>query len=327
MTVLDLPVIDFGAYCDPNSTAEQRQAVDQAIDKACRHLGIFFLSNHGIPEELSDQMRACIRQFFQLPLEEKLKNDVPTSNLRGYMNASNDNTPASRPYYETLGLYPPVNCFSNGLSPQIDPTTPKAKLPTTPDALGGQNSWPSDEFQAKTEEYLRHILQLKNRVFTSIAASLGLSASSRKRFDDTVFALSLNGYQGITEADISKSGANLPEHQDPGQVDSESISLQVQDRDGEWYDVQPIADAFVVNVGVILNRWTGDQYCAPLHRVIHRSENPRISAAIFTDPSFDTSIAPLPELAPVGKKLADQKEETFGEFLLDWVGEMTESKY
>ncbi|RKP04795.1 hypothetical protein THASP1DRAFT_20681 [Thamnocephalis sphaerospora] len=325
MTVLNLPVVDFGPYLDPNSTAEQRQAVDQAIDKACRHLGIFILKNHGVPDELCNRMLDCIRRFIQLPDEEKRKYDV-ASKVRGYVQSNQSLVEGLELHYENVGFYPPVNCLSNGLSPTIDPASPNARLPTSPDALGMPDAWPSDEFRAQTDEYLEHILQLKNRVHASIATSLGLGASSRKRFDDTIFALAFNGYQGLTESEVSNGGTNLPEHEDPGS-DSDSTSLQVQDRDGKWYDVQPIPGAFVVNVGIILNRWTAGQYHATLHRVVHRSKKPRISAAVFVDPSFETSVAPLPELTPAGKSPAGQKEETFAEFFLDWIGETSESKY
>ncbi|RKP08810.1 hypothetical protein THASP1DRAFT_29386 [Thamnocephalis sphaerospora] len=322
MTVLNLPVVDFGPYLDPNSTAEQRQAVDQAIDKACRHLGVFILKNHGVPDELCNRMLDCIRRFIQLPDEEKRKCSV-ASKERGYVQSDLALVKGLRPPHENIAFYPPVNGFSNGLSPTVDPNSPDARLPTSPDALGMPDAWPSDEFRAQTEEYLEHMLQLKNRVHASIATSLGLGALSQKRFDDTIFASAFNGYRELTEAEVIDGGTNLPEHTDLGLLtflsqDSDSTSLQVQDRDGKWYDVQPIPGAFVVNVGVMLNRWTAGQYHATVHRVIHRSKKPRISAAVFVDPFFDASIAPLSELTPAGKSCADQKAETFGKFSMDW---------
>ncbi|RKP07252.1 hypothetical protein THASP1DRAFT_17344 [Thamnocephalis sphaerospora] len=335
MTLINLPVIDFGAYCDPNSTAAQRQAVEQAIDKACRHLGIFCLSNHGVPQELCNQMRDLVRQFYRLPLEEKLKHQVPTSQLRGYLNFGDEYTEGVELRYETFGFYPPVNGFSNGLAPDIDPASPEARLPTAPDALGGQNSWPNDAFRAQVEEYVEHVVLLKNRVYASIAASLGISDASRDRFANTIPAVGLNGYQGLTEEDMAKGGINLPEHEDPGLVthtnvyctqDTDSISLQVQNHDGKWYDVKPVPNTFVVNVGTILKRWTGGQYHAPLHRVIHRSEKPRVSVVVFVDPSFETSVEPLQEFVPAEEDSAKQAPENYGSFILGLLGGV-ESKY
>ena len=44
--------------------------------------------------------------------------------------------------------------------------------------------------------------------------------------------------------------------------------LQVQNPDGEWIDVPPRDDAFVVNLGEMLQEMTGNYFVATTHRVI-----------------------------------------------------------
>ena len=45
-------------------------------------------------------------------------------------------------------------------------------------------------------------------------------------------------------------------------------SLQVlQPADQQWYNVEPIEGAFVINTGDVMQVWSNDGYKAPLHRV------------------------------------------------------------
>ncbi|RKP06119.1 hypothetical protein THASP1DRAFT_32060 [Thamnocephalis sphaerospora] len=323
LPLIELPIIDFGPYLDPSSTAEQRQAVDHAIDKACRHLGIFYLVNHGIPQELCDKMSVIARQFFSLPFEEKRKHKVG-GEVRGYWFTTNAEDLSNIPC-EGIAFHPPVNQCSNGVAPDIDPASPEARLPTTHDALGGQHSWPNDHFRAHAEELLSHIVPLKVRLLDSISNCLGLSDASRKLVQNTVPHIAFNSYSSLTKAQMEEGVSNLVEHTDPGTItiltqDVDVVALQVKDSDGKWCGVKPIPGSFVVNVGSSLNRFTGNQYVDTLHRVIHCSEKSRISMALLADPVFDVVIEPLPE-CPFKTDLAKFVPKTFGAFYLDQVPE------
>ncbi|RKP04619.1 hypothetical protein THASP1DRAFT_33591 [Thamnocephalis sphaerospora] len=317
-----LPIIDFGAYLDPASSSEKRLAVAHEIDKACRYPGMFYLTNHGVPQELWDKVRTCAHQFFQLPLEEKNKH-VVASYTRGYWHVGpeeHDNRG------EGIAFHPPVNCYSNGLARKADPNSPSARLPTSPDALGDQNSWPSDEFRAVTEEYLDHVLRVKDRVLEAIATSLDISNESLKRMQNTSMSATINGYPASAKGEAEQRGINLREHADSGCItflnqDLGAASLQAQDREGVWRNVQPIPNAFVVNVGCVLNKWTGGQYIDVIHRVIHRLEKPRVSVVAFTNPPFDGIVEPLPEFAELCKGQAKYAPTTFGSFLLKQIGD------
>ena len=51
--------------------------------------------------------------------------------------------------------------------------------------------------------------------------------------------------------------------------EDEPGGLQVQDRDGVWYDVETRPEAFVVNVGDLFRRWTNDVWTSNFHRVVN----------------------------------------------------------
>jgi len=69
--------------------------------------------------------------------------------------------------------------------------------------------------------------------------------------------------------------------------------LEAQSPEGEWIDIPPTTDGFVVNFGGLLARWTGGQIRATRHRVLSSGEE-RFSIPFFFEPRPDAVIAPLP---------------------------------
>ena len=57
---------------------------------------------------------------------------------------------------------------------------------------------------------------------------------------------------------------------------------------------RPIPDAFVVNGGQLLLRWTNDRFLATPHRAINRSGGERYALAFFCDATIDWPIAAVP---------------------------------
>jgi len=71
--------------------------------------------------------------------------------------------------------------------------------------------------------------------------------------------------------------------------------LQVMGMDNEWHDIQPMPDAFIVNIGDLMERWTNDNWRSTLHRVVNPpvntgSEARRMSVVYFHTPNYDTEV-------------------------------------
>jgi hypothetical protein len=64
-----LPVVDVSGLT--SSSLVERKAVAVEMGHACREIGFFHVSNHGIPEAMCDGVFSAAREFFSLPLESK----------------------------------------------------------------------------------------------------------------------------------------------------------------------------------------------------------------------------------------------------------------
>ncbi|GKB80986.1 protein downy mildew resistance 6 [Tanacetum coccineum] len=72
----DVPVIDIGCG--------DRRLISKQIGDACRHYGFFQVINHGVPDEIVKKMQQVGRDFFELPVEEKMKlySEDPSKTMR-----------------------------------------------------------------------------------------------------------------------------------------------------------------------------------------------------------------------------------------------------
>ena len=82
-----------------------------------------------------------------------------------------------------------------------------------------------------------------------------------------------------------------------------------QPQDDNWYDVEPIDGAYVINTGDIMQVWSNDKYKAPLHRVKTQLELERYSSPFFYNPSYETNYAPVYQ-----KENAKYRAINWGEF-------------
>ena len=66
-----IPQVDF---LNMNSSSiDERKGVAKEVSAAFRDSGFLYAVNHGISEELQSDLYRVIKEFFDLPLEEKMK--------------------------------------------------------------------------------------------------------------------------------------------------------------------------------------------------------------------------------------------------------------
>jgi isopenicillin N synthase-like dioxygenase len=122
------------------------------------------------------------------------------------------------------------------------------------------------------------------------------------------------------------------EHTDYGLItilgQDASGGLEVRGRDG-WISVPPRPDAFVINLGDMLERMTVGGYRSTPHRVRNISGRDRLTFPLFVDPSWDADVLPIPSsLASPADAATDRWDGqsvhewsgTYGDYLLTKVG-------
>jgi isopenicillin N synthase-like dioxygenase len=73
-----LPIIDISSYLPSNAsscTDADRAETAKALYSACHEVGFFYLTNHGVPQEVLDDVLDAARDFF-VNASEKEKLDI-----------------------------------------------------------------------------------------------------------------------------------------------------------------------------------------------------------------------------------------------------------
>ncbi|GAV77998.1 2OG-FeII_Oxy domain-containing protein/DIOX_N domain-containing protein [Cephalotus follicularis] len=273
---LQLPIIDL--------SSPDRMSTSNSIRQACTEVGLFYLINHGVEEELRVRVFDESRKFFSLPLQLKL--NLSRKEHRGY-------TPL---YAEKLD--PSSNSTGDSkesfyIGPLEDSTT-QCKL----------NQWPSEEllpsWKPTMETYYRKVLSAGKRLISLIALALNLDED----FFEKVGALTVPSaflrllhYPVWNSGELESSNEEIygaSAHSDYGMITLLATDgvrgLQVcrekQNQPRIWEDVQNIDGAFIVNIGDMMERWTNCLFRSTLHRVMPAGQE-RYSVAFFLDPSPD----------------------------------------
>ncbi|GAU41919.1 hypothetical protein TSUD_25600 [Trifolium subterraneum] len=291
---LELPIIDFSDLNGPN-----RPQVLQSLANACELYGFFQVVNHGITEDVINNMMDVSGRFFDLPIEERGK--YMTSDMRAVVRYGTS-------FSQTKDK---VFCWRDFLKLLCHPLP--NYLPHWPDS-------PVD-FRKMAATYAEETKNLFLRIMEAILESLGIIEDNQEENDNNILKeledgsqlMAVNFYPPCPQPDLT---LGMPPHSDYGfltlllQDEVEGLQIQYQ---GKWFMVQPINNAFVVNVGDHLEIFSNGKYKSVLHRVLVNSCKRRRSVASLHSVSFNSTVKPSPKLIDKTnpKRYADTDFETF----------------
>jgi isopenicillin N synthase-like dioxygenase len=320
-----LPVIDVGPLTGPAPVAA-RAAVAGQIQAACRDRGFFYLTGHGVPTRLQDQLAEASAEFFALPLPDKREIAMEHGGRawRGFFPVGAELT-SGRPDLKE-GLY-----FGTEL-PADDPRV-RAGLP-----LHGANLFPRQvpRLRPLVLAYLDALTGVGQAVLAGVALSLGLDAgyfATGYTADPTVLFRIFH----YPPSSPQTQDWGVGEHTDYGLVtllaQDDSGGLQIAAPAGNgprWIDAPPIPGTLVCNIGDMLDRLTGGWYRSTPHRVRNLSGHGRLSFPFFLDPGFAAEVPPLPGRAAAGddgRRRWDGQDlraftGTYGDYLLGKVSKV-----
>lgn len=279
-----IPLIDIsGLYsADP----AQRQAVAQELGRAARDVGFLQITGHGISRELRQGLIEQARTFFARPLEEKMRFYIGNStNHSGYVPEGEEQFAEG------------TKDLKEAYDVNYDYTEGPQRFP-----LLGPTQWPdAPAFREKVGAYYRAALALGDTLFRGFALALGLA-------EDTFVPVTRHPTSQLRL--IHYPLAQDPQEDRPGigaHTDYECFTillptaegLQVLNGNGDWIDVPLTEDAFVINIGDMLEVLSNGQFVATSHRVRKVSEE-RFAFPLFCACDYDTRIAPIEGLPPRG---------------------------
>lgn len=164
--------------------------------------------------------------------------------------------------------------------------------------------WPRapDQFKSAFTAYYYEMEALANRLLLVFARALGVADDWFKdKADKHWCALRALNYPHQTVAP-APGALRIAPHSDYGtltilRADDAPGGLQVQMADGSWADVVIPPDAFVINLGDLMQRWTNDKWRSTRHRVVNppldvaaRRDTRRQSMAFFHNLNRDVTV-------------------------------------
>ena len=271
-----VPVIDLSG---------SHETVVAEIAEACRDWGFFQIVGHGVPAGEIERVIATARAYFALPREAKRRQLRSRGSPWGYYDRELTKEQRDRKHVFDIG----------------------------PDA-GGIVAAPGDPFEGKTpwpdapadfEPAMRDWFERMGGVSEQLVALIGEGLGDVAGEMAGAFApahtsyLRLNFYPlGDPLAAETGSEANLGIHH---HTDAGALTVLLQDgigglqvhHDGAWHDVEPVAGAFTINIGDMVQIWSNNHYRAPPHRVLAMESAERISIPFFYNPAYSADIRPL----------------------------------
>ncbi|KAL1534362.1 2-oxoglutarate-dependent dioxygenase 19-like [Salvia divinorum] len=269
-----LPVIDYSALTSADPLRRSKAVAEFA--GACADWGVFFLVNHGLPEELISSLLATVREFFSLPDDEKKQYEGKSTSspiVCGNFNVKTTSNQTFTLWRDFLKIH----------------THPEFHCPSKPEPL-----------REIVEEYTGRVRKMVREMVGAIAESMELDrdyVEEALQLKSSHQKLGASFYPPCPQPDKT---LGLPPHNDTGLFTILAIrngepGLQT-DRQGQWFEVNPPPNCMVVNVGEHLEIFSNGRCKSDLHRVVVNRERERLAVAVGNGTGCDVVVGPAAPL-------------------------------
>ncbi|KAI3831893.1 hypothetical protein MKX03_022265 [Papaver bracteatum] len=266
-----IPVIDLQKLQSPVPII--RELESENLHSACKEWGFFQVVNHGVDILLVEKMKSEIKDFFNLPMDEKKKFWQEEGDIQGFGQAF---VQSEDQKLDWADIFLMVTLPRHTRNPRLFP-----KLP-----LPLRNTM--DSYSSKLSKLASTLIEMMGKALhmeTSVLAEL---------FEDGRQTMRINYYPPCPQP---KDVIGLTPHSDGGGL---TILLQLNEVDGLqirkekiWIPIKPLPNAFVVNIGNILEIMTNGIYRSVEHRATIHSTKERLSIAAFHNPKVGVEIGPI----------------------------------
>ncbi|KAG0296099.1 hypothetical protein BGZ98_001109 [Dissophora globulifera] len=295
-----IPVIDFGLFSsDPEECA-------RLVIEASRNIGFFYVKNHGVPQDLIDDMFACSERFFQRPVHSKSRHLIGPDN--------------------------------DGFSPMKSEMAYNLRKTSLENELTSYFVQGDNVEQEKVGVFFKDLHRLSRDIMRCFALALQVpkAAGGSHFFDkshewdaESGTTLRFLYYpQQTGDPDSPLAGS----HTDYGSItllmQKDIAGLEVQasrvHKDVPWIAAPVIPNTILVNIADHLQMWTNGLFKSTMHRVVYNPQqlhSARYSIACFIHANDDTKLDPIPspmitqEMRAEAVEFEEGRNMTAGEYL------------
>ncbi|OVA18944.1 Oxoglutarate/iron-dependent dioxygenase [Macleaya cordata] len=271
--VQTVPVIDLQNLLSSEPIGDSEL---ERLHSACKEWGFFQLVNHGVNSSLVEKVKSEIQDFFRLPMEEKKKYWQEEGEVEGFGQAFVVSKVQKLDWADMffMGTLP--------LQARKPHLFPKLPLPLR-DTLESYSS-ELKKLAMTMLNLMGKALQIETKVMTEL-------------FEDGMQSMRMNYYPPCPQPELV---IGLTPHSDTVALTillqlNEMEGLQIR-KEGIWVPIKPLPNAFIVNIGDILEIVTNGIYRSVEHRATVNSVKERLSVATFYSPRLEKEIGPLSKL-------------------------------
>ncbi|XP_056161849.1 codeine O-demethylase-like [Syzygium oleosum] len=264
-------IIDLGKLSSDQTVGDHEL---EKLHEACKDLGLFQLINHGIRPSLLEDLRHEIEEFFKLPLSEKMKFGIRSGEVEGYGSVVQSE--------EKLDWGDRFFMITNPVAKRRPHLFPELPL----------------SLRNTLDSYIKETQKLAMQLLRLISKCLDIEMNEMKElFEDGIQTMRMTYYPPCPQPELV---VGLTPHSDATGI---TILHQINGIDGfqikmngAWTPIQILPNAFVVNVGDVMEILSNGLYNSIEHRATVNSTRERISIAMFFNPKLDSEIGPIQSL-------------------------------
>lgn len=287
------PIIDISGLREREPGSLERVAAE--LTDPCAEWGAFHVVGHGVSSEDLARFETAMRAFFELPIESKRALRRTRDNARGWYD---DELTKNRPDWKEVFDYGAERDIADSAARHSD----------------GMNQWPEGQTDLRKTLLDHHAAcrQIGLALLHALCTNLGAAPEAlHSAFEQDSSFVRLNRYAPCPDpappdAPLFPESGHLGVHH---HTDAGALTILYQDEvaglqielNGRFVVIEPVAGAFSINLGDMLQVWSNDRFRSPLHRVLPPSERARYSAPYFLNPSYDAVAEPLSALLARGE--------------------------
>jgi isopenicillin N synthase-like dioxygenase len=279
----------------------EADAVAAEVDEGLQRAGFILVTGHGVDPDLAAAVRAASREFFAEPDAVKQRYGVPVGG-HGWIEPGAE----ANAYAEGTETPPDLKeSYSLGAETATgDPDVDRIWF--------APNVWPAEvpSLQQLVTEYTAAMRKVSDDLLALFAHALGLPENPWAVLADRpTWTMNINHYPPVSVVGEPEPGQfRIGPHTDFGTVtvlDREpgAGGLQVYSDAEGWADAPYDPAALTVNIGDLLEYWSGRRWPSGRHRVLppqpHAPEEDLVSLIYFYEANHDALVTPLEP--PVGR--------------------------